>query len=387
MSERNILTPLRLGVVSAKPHMPHGHHQLAMLRAAAKKARVELVELSDEEVKALLQQGRQYTPKAVGGNPAMVADSFVSFREDFTYATACLDPHGNDPEAVALLQRKDEARECLRTAGFLQPATAANPEHIPGPWVVKPRTGSGSRGVSIHDNIDLARAALAELEDGFVEELVIGTEFSAEGFFFQGKATVCGVSEKRLDGVVEIGHRYPTTVLSAHEGEIATAVADALRTLGLRCGIFHFEGWWVDGVGVILGEGHVRPGGDYIHLLVSAVHGCNIFEPLLVDAASRAGLAIAEGQYCYPPRQPGHAAAVRYLQLPEGIVTHVSGVQEALRSTGVIAGNIDVRVGQSLSHAHNSTQRIGCLVAHAGPGQDPDQLLDEALQHLQIKVK
>lgn len=41
--------------------------------------------------------------------------------------------------------------------------------------------------------------------------------------------------------------------------------------------------------GVVLGEGHVRPGGDFIHLLVSSVHGANIFDPLIADALRQHG--------------------------------------------------------------------------------------------------
>ena len=155
--------------------MTHGHHQLGMLRDAAARQGVELIELDGKNLDEALAR-----KESTGYSDC---EGYVCFREDYTYQTALLDDCGNAPEYVARLKRKDEARQCLRDAGFEQPATAEDPRDIPGPWVVKPRSGSGSAGVSVHTELESAREALRTLSDGFAETFVQGTEFSAEGYF------------------------------------------------------------------------------------------------------------------------------------------------------------------------------------------------------------
>ena len=369
----------RIGLVGAFPRMPHGHHQLGMLRDAAARQGVELIELDGKNLDEALAR-----KESTGYSDC---EGYVCFREDYTYQTALLDDSGNAPEDVARLKRKDEARQCLRDAGFEQPATAEEPRDIPGPWVVKPRSGSGSAGVSVHTELESAREALRTLSDGFAETFVQGTEFSAEGYFYASEPVVVGITDKRLEGVVEIGHRYPSVLLSDHEEEIAASVISALNTWGLNAGLFHVEGWWVDGQGVVLGEGHVRPGGDFIHLLVSSVHGANIFDPLIADALRQHGRknALNDG-FVFPQRRDGHSSAVRYIQVPPGTITAVSGVEEALSEPGILAGYCTAEPGVRVETASSSTERLGCLVAHACGGEDPEDILDRAMGKLRITV-
>lgn len=369
---------LRVGLVGASPAMPHGQHQLERLRQACVDNDVELVELDDDSVQRLMKNA----DKGI----AHPAGAYVCFRENYTLSTAILDPTGNSPDSVALIRSKDRARQKLSAAGFPQPEISTDPSQIPGPWVVKPRTGSGSVGVSIHYELAAALAACENAPDSFVETFVDGTEFSVEGIISSGVPCVWGITDKQLDGVVEIGHRYPSVRLREHANEIARAVSSALQTWNLSTGIFHVEGWWVKGEGVILGEGHIRPAGDYIHLLVSSVHGRNIFHPLIADAKIRAGGGRESATLNFPNQQEGHSAAVRYIHVMPGVIKRIQGFEEARSSPGIIAGYLSAHVGQKVVPINDSGNRLGCLVAHAGPDEDPDQLLEQALEKLHIEV-
>ncbi|PRQ11617.1 hypothetical protein C1Y63_05415 [Corynebacterium sp. 13CS0277] len=365
--------PRTVVVVGAQPRMAHGQHQLGMLRAAAADLGVRLVELSSDAVRAAVAGGGSCAPLPAGDL------GYVCFREDHTLDTARLDPRGNDPDAVACIRKKDRARAVLRAAGLDQPLTGHAPEDVPGPWVVKPVEGSGSRGVSIHHDAAGARRALAATPGSFVESFVEGQEFSVEGFLHDGQLTVFGVTDKHLDaaGIVELGHEYPARRVAASEAAIVAALRRAVSAWGLRAGIVHAEGWVTPDGRIILGEAHVRPGGDFIHLLVSAVHGDNIFRPLVAAAA---GVPTPP----FPGQQQGVRAAVRYLTARPGTVAHIHGVQEALRSPGIIAGSVDLAPGDTIATATDSTGRIGCLVARATGGQDPQVVLDRALAHIRI---
>src|SRR5947208_194045 len=92
------------------------------------------------------------------------------------------------------------------TAANLAKADLARPH---GPWVVKPRDGMGSVGVSLVDSVDALPAALDLLPSGvpfLVETFVTGREFSAEGLLVGGRPTVLALTAKTTGaGFVETG--------------------------------------------------------------------------------------------------------------------------------------------------------------------------------------
>lgn len=361
-------------IVGASATMPHGKHERDMVLQAGAELGVTLV------------------PTDSTTHPEEHFDGYVCFKEAFTQTTAAFDPKGNDVSVVRRLATKDEARAVLREAGLVQPASGSDLDSIPGPWVVKPRTGSGSEGLSFHDSVESARAALAAGGEGYIAEtFVTGEEFSVEGIVIDGEPHIFGVTEKLLAGpgaaapAVEMGHVYPSRAHADHAPLIADTVARALRAWGVRRGIIHVEGWLaVDpatgAATVTVGEGHVRPGGDFIHLLVSTVHDANIFRPLVADAA---GLPVES----FPAPVPGRRAAVRYFDLPVGTVTRVTGVEEALASPGIIGGYFDVAVGDVLGPVLDSAGRRGCLVAVADYGADVMAVLDAAMRKVVVEVE
>jgi carbamoyl-phosphate synthase large subunit len=71
----------------------------------------------------------------------------------------------------------------MAAAGVPHPATAASPGEVagvPGPWVVKPLAGRGSRGVRLLDERDVVVEALRE-DDGLIAQTrLTGREFTAD---------------------------------------------------------------------------------------------------------------------------------------------------------------------------------------------------------------
>jgi biotin carboxylase len=202
---------------------------------------------------------------------------------------------GNTPDVVRGVRTKDVCRERLRSAGFAQPRVAvcetrrdaeAFMRQHRGPWIVKPRDGFGSTGVTLVDSpADLtnALAALNNLSaspDKFgvhhhptgpraflIETFVHGNEFSAEGVLLGDVPHVLAITAKHTnDEFVETGHRVAPVTDPALAGA-ADTVARAVTAAGVTHGAFHVE-FWLTARGVVLGEVHARPGGDYIHALV-----------------------------------------------------------------------------------------------------------------------
>jgi biotin carboxylase len=154
--------------------------------------------------------------------------------------------------------------------------------HEPGPWIIKPKDGLASLGVSLirsENDVEQALAWLTMTPPGalgsisgdapfLIETFVEGQESSAEGVMVNGTARVLAITQKETAaGFIETGHRVPATLNPAEERAATRAVTDALREAGITRGIFHVE-FWAGSNGIVIGELHDRPGGDYIHLLV-----------------------------------------------------------------------------------------------------------------------
>lgn len=279
---------------------------------------------------------------------------------------------GNPPDAVAIARDKHRCREALRAAGFRQPAVrkcassddarAFAASHRPGPWVVKPRSAMGSLGVRVvtdERDLDAAVDALgAHRRDGFlVEEFQAGVEISAEGVFVAGTPHVVALTEKELveGSLVERGHAVPARLPGAVAARARAEVARALTALGLRCGFFHVEAW-IDAGEPVLGEVHVRPGGDYIHLMVELVTGVEPYGAVFDDLLGR-GVDLA-------PRGRYGAAAILYLTPPQGVVASTGDVAAVARDPACVAVELDVGPGDVVPPLRQSSDRPGYVLAH-----------------------
>lgn len=279
---------------------------------------------------------------------------------------------GNPPAAVRRTRNKDECREALRAAGFRQPqlrlchSAGAAMEFLAestGPWVVKPRDGMGSIGVRLVEEPAELTAALAELPDPelfLVEEYIDGPEFSAEGVFISGRPRVLAVTAKEKlppPYFVELAHVLPANLPPETAAEMERQVTAALLALGLRFGVFHVE-LWLTATGVVLGEVHVRPGGDWLHALLGyALPGLELFGLVFDDALGR------------PVALPGHpvrGAATLYLTLPPGRLLEVRGWNEVLVQPDVLHADLTVSPGAGVvGSIRNSGDRAGVIVVGA----------------------
>jgi biotin carboxylase len=302
-------------------------------------------------------------------------DVVIGIRETAQVATAeiaaAIGAPGNPPDAVRTVRNKDLGRAALAAGGFRQPAfrlcaERAEAEELlsrtAGPWVVKPRDAMGSMGVrkiTAPSDLDGAIAALPGPGPFLVEEFVAGQEYSVEGIFLGGQPRVLAVTAKQLldpPTFVEIGHVLPAPIDEALRAELERNVTGALTLLGLRFGVFHVELWDTDD-GVVLGEVHVRNGGDYIHrLLEHAIPDLELFGAVYDDALGR------------PIRSslvPTRGAAVRFLVAPPGRLERVDGWDAVIDHPAVLHAGLTVRPGDTVGAVDDSEGRVGHVVVGA----------------------
>lgn len=308
---------------------------------------------------------------------------------------AALGVPGNAPEAVRRVQTKDACRARLAEAGFPQPEfrvcsgeedALAFLRESQGPWIVKPRDAMGSLGVSLVREPGELTAAVEALVDPagtfLVEEFVEGTEYSVEGVFLGGRPKVLAVTGKETMEpplFVEVAHVLPAALPGETRDEIERQVCAALTELELVYGIFHVE-LWVTPRGIVLGEVHVRPGGDGIYLMLAhAIPGLELFRMVYDDALGRPA---ATGGL-----MPARAAAVRFLMPPPGRLLSVAGWDRVRSHPDVLFAELTVEPGSVIRPVRESEDRVGLVVVGAEDSAAAQRLASELVGSVEFTVE
>lgn len=135
-------------------------------------------------------------------------------------------------DAVDLCCDKAAFAERMIAAGVPHPATAATTSEVravPGPWIVKPRSGRGSRGVQLLDNQPGVLAALARDPELIAQTCLTGREFTADALVDRDGSLLTVVPRWREETKAGISVQGTT-----FESEAVTGlVGDALAAVGL----------------------------------------------------------------------------------------------------------------------------------------------------------
>lgn len=156
------------------------------------------------------------------------------------------------PSHQAIVDCNDKWRfaQRLRAAGVPTPATAlAERADVPGPWVVKPRRGRGSRGVRFAETRDELARALADTTDAIVQTRCAGREFTADVLVSRDGRLVGCVPRWRIETKAGISTKGETF----RDERVARTVAAALAAIELD-GPANVQGFVADGGEVTIVE-------------------------------------------------------------------------------------------------------------------------------------
>ncbi|MBV6701281.1 ATP-grasp domain-containing protein [Kitasatospora aureofaciens] len=299
---------------------------------------------------------------------------------------------GNGARTTRLLHDKPALRALLNAEGIGPVPTLTNPGReelrdfvkTHGAAVLKPTMGSGSLGVrkiGSVDEVDPAWAWREEfgLDEFMAEQLLVGEELSVETFSVGGRHRVVAVTGKDTGGgVVELGHVVPAQINAEELDAVRELVTAVLDAAGLVDGPAHTEMiLTADGPRVV--EAHSRRGGDRINDLVRLVHGVDLEEAtyrLAAEADPLPGTCPAEG-----------AAAVRFLVAEPGLVTSVTGVEDAESAEGVVQVDVQVAVGDTVHELRWSEDRCGFVMVRAADAVTADRLAREAVARIRITTE
>lgn len=304
-------------------------------------------------------------------------------------------PH-NDPAAVRIARRKDEARACLAAHAIPMPAYRRIDLHqspseqlqdLRYPVVVKPVALSASRGViRANDQSGLLAAiervqrllqGINDLEADaqrylLVEQYIPGAEIAVEAMLVQGELHILTIFDKPdpLEGPFfeETYYTMPTRLNAAQQAEVKRVVQLACAAYGLKEGPVHAE-CRINSNGVFILEVAARTIGGLCGRLLRFGTGYALEELVLAHALGRP-LTLNSDQ---------GAAGVLMIPIPRaGMLKRVEGLLDAQRVPGIEDISIQVREGYELIPLPEGASYLGFIFSQAPSVQQAEQALRDA---------
>ncbi len=321
---------------------------------------------------------------------------------------------GNTLEAVQRVRNKFACRQWLQEHGIHQPMSAlcSNLQQAveftqltsPGSWVVKPIASLGSVGVSFVQDVSDLEQALNHLTHAetdlatFLEKQGVakntsqqqpfliecfqkGEEFSAEGHFVYGTPYVLALTAKTTTGgphFVEVGHSMPAELSTEEEQRVKDTITAALKCLDIHWGIFHIE-FWLDEGQPVLGEVHVRPGGDFIHYMTEHITGVDFYGALF-------------DQFLNKPLDPAtwrpqRGAAMRYLTPQAGQVRAIRGWDEVAADPDCLVAVLTMREGDVIPPLRSYLDRTSFIVTTGATRSMAAQTAERLYAQVKVDVE
>lgn len=292
--------------------------------------------------------------------------------------------------AAQALLSKTAFRATQAKLGMAAPSWSAGggPIPRPGPWVVKPVRGSGSRGVRIVEREAELAAALAEAaaqsldRQAMLEQLLPGSQHTAEGWMQQGRVAAMLVTERLtapVPYVATLGHRVPTALPAGAAAAIGSALEGLFGPLGYTDGPFDADVVLTPD-GPVLIEVSTRAGGNGLMHLVEAATG-----------ADTMGLIGLHALGMLPKLTPWalRPAAVQILSNPTGgILRYDLAAQATLATEGWIRDlTLDLPPGSMVPAFTDGRSRYGQVVWTAPSLAALEQRLGEIKARLGLMVE
>lgn len=266
-----------------------------------------------------------------------------------------------------------------------------------GRCVLKPANRQSSLGVQRlgpDDDLDVAWRRTTQADEPHLqgtpewvpdrylaEEQLDGREISVEAVVHRGEIVFVNITDERvLSGrhPVEVGHVVPAALADSTQSAVVESMFALAAATGFNAGILHAEWILVNDTEPHLVECAGRLPGDDIVTLVDLAYGGS----LVAD-----WMAVLRGEAPTRRKQtPQRGAAVRFLESGPGLVTSVTGADDARALGGVHSLLVQTTIGETLHIVESSWDRPGRVVVSAEDGPAAQRLADHAATLVHIVV-
>lgn len=257
--------------------------------------------------------------------------------------------------------------------------------------IIKPVDSRGARGVLLlNSDSDFERAfdtAISHSPRGavMIEEFLDGPQVSTEGLIIAGKAHIPGFSDRNYDTlnkfkphVIENGGDLPSSLPPSAQREIKELTGKAGLALGIFNGPVKGDMVWHDKKAYVIEIAARHSGGYFITHEIPLNTGLDV---LGVSYKLATGAPVSESELV---PLANHGVCQRYLVADPGVVTSVTGVEEARRMHGVAYVEVRVQPGDIVKPVQSHPGRAGIIMTTASDNTTARQIMDKALSTIKI---
>ncbi|MCR5623922.1 MAG: ATP-grasp domain-containing protein, partial [Lachnospiraceae bacterium] len=259
-------------------------------------------------------------------------------------------------------------------------------DRITYPCIMKPTDNSGSRGVVLlHNKAELEKEyeySHTSSRSGavIIEEYLTGPEVSVEVIVYKGAPHVLQITDKLTTGAphfVEMGHSQPSQLPSDVKDQIIDLASRAVLAVGIENGPAHVE-MIVTENGPKMVELGARMGGDCITThLVPLSTGIDMI---------KATIDIACGNE--PDIEPkfNKGSAIRYFDVPCGVIKSIDGVDVAMSVDGVQEISFTKHVGDTVEEIGSSVDRVGFVIGQGESNESAVKVCENTISKVSIET-
>ena len=345
-------------------------------------------------VSTIDEQGVYEAAKAFGADGIMTLATDMPMRS-VAYACERLGLVGISYDTAVKSTDKGEMIKAFEAAGVEHPwyfiiedaeRDRALLDRVTYPCITKPTDNSGSRGIMLVNNraeLDAALAYSAKNSRGgavIVEEYMRGNEVSVEIVVVRGVPHILQITDKLTTGAphfVEMGHSQPSRLAERDQEAIRDLACRAVKAVGLENGPAHVEIMLTE-QGPKMVELGARMGGDCITThLVPLSTGVDMI-------AATIDCCLGNNPDLTPKYNKG--SAIRFFDVPCGVITAIHGVDTAEAVDGVREISFTKAVGDAVGEIGSSTDRVGFVIAQGNDAADAVSICESAVQKITVKT-
>lgn len=254
------------------------------------------------------------------------------------------------------------------------------------PCIIKPTDNAGSHGVAkvfnFKELLDNYEYSHSNSRHGIVivEEYLDGPEVSVEIMVVDGEVHILQITDKITTGAphfVEMGHTQPSRLPEDVQQQIREVAEAACKSLSLDKGPAHVE-MKVTSRGPVMIELGARMGGDNITThLVPLSTGIDM-------VGSTIKVALGEAPDITPTLNCG--SAIRYFEVPFGVIKAIEGVEAAKEIPGVKQITFTKGIGEESTQIKCSNDRIGFVIAQDKTADEAEKVCERAMEMIHIQI-
>ena len=296
-------------------------------------------------------------------------------------------------EAAKIASDKRLMKECyekngVRTARFRMIRFDEDPRaHLEGlsyPLIFKAVDSSGSRGITRVNTPEAIEAAVENIrgvtrKDYYiVEEFIIGSEFGAQAFVYDGKLRFVlphGDYVFTGDTGVPVGHFAPFNLTEEQKADVFDQTERAIRAMKLDNCAINADFIMRDGQTYVLEIGG-RSGATCLAELVSIYYGFDYYEKIIQAAMGE----------CpdFPQDKAVPNASMLLMSDRDGTIRSIADHNPA--DERIIEVQFDYTVGDKVKKFHVGPHRIGHVITKGDTLEEAQAVLKQALANIEIRV-